>query len=83
MQASSRTITNWINWINAEGSIDILRNKNKSGRNTTLNESQMDHLKAQKKLPDNIVAALENAFNFLFYRLVRAAMHFTCCIIHC
>ena len=47
MQASPRTIANWINWINVEGSIEILRDKDKSGRNTTLNQPQMDHLKAQ------------------------------------
>lgn len=47
MQTSPRTIANWINWINAEGTIDILRDQEKPGRNTTLNESQMEHLKEQ------------------------------------
>ena len=47
MQTSPRTIANWINWINSEGSIEILRDQDKPGRNTTLNESQMEHLKEQ------------------------------------
>ena len=47
MHTSPRTIANWIHWINAEGSIDILRDQDKSGRNTTLNESEMEHLKEQ------------------------------------
>lgn len=47
MQTSPRTIANWINWINSEGSIDILRDQDKPGRNSTLNETQMEHLKDQ------------------------------------
>ena len=47
MQASPRTIANWINWINSEGNIDILRDGDKPGRNATLNEAQMEHLKDQ------------------------------------
>ncbi len=45
MQTSPRTIANWIRWINAEGSIDILRDQEKPGRNTILNEVEMKHLK--------------------------------------
>jgi len=47
MQASPRTIANWINWINSEGNIDILRDQDKPGRNATLDEAQMEHLKDQ------------------------------------
>lgn len=47
MQTSPRTIANWINWINSEGSVDILRDQDKPGRNSTLNEVQMKHLKDQ------------------------------------
>jgi transposase len=47
MQASPRTIANWIKWINEEGSIDVLRDREKPGRSTTLNESEMEHLKCQ------------------------------------
>lgn len=47
MQTSPRTIANWIKWINAEGNIDILRDQDKPGRNSTLNESEMEHLKEQ------------------------------------
>lgn len=47
MQTSPRTIANWINWINSEGDIDILRDQDKPGRSTTLNEKQMRHLKEQ------------------------------------
>ncbi len=47
MQTSPRTIANWINWINAEGNIDILRDQEKPGRNALLNEIQMEHLKIQ------------------------------------
>lgn len=45
MQTSPRTIANWINWINAEGSVEILRDQDKPGRRTTLNEDQMGHLR--------------------------------------
>lgn len=47
MQTSPRTIANWINWINSEGNIEILRDLDKPGRNTILNEIQMEHLKEQ------------------------------------
>jgi len=47
MQTSPRTIANWINSINSEGKIDILRDRDKPGRSTTLNEAQMKHLKDQ------------------------------------
>ncbi len=47
MQSSPRTIANWIHWINLEGNIDILRDREKPGRNTTLDELQMTHLKGQ------------------------------------
>ena len=47
MQTSPRTIANWINWINAEGSIDILRDQDKPGRNASLDEVEMSHLKDQ------------------------------------
>lgn len=47
MQTSPRTIANWINWINAEGNINILRDQDKPGRSATLNEDQMEHLKGQ------------------------------------
>ncbi len=47
MQTSPRTIANWINWINSEGDIAILRDQDKPGRNTTLNQEQMRHLKEQ------------------------------------
>lgn len=47
MQTSPRTIANWIKWINSEGTIDILRDQDKPGRNATLNEDQMEHLKGQ------------------------------------
>jgi transposase len=47
MQTSPRTIANWINWINSEGNINILRDQDKPGRNTTLTEGEMEHLKAQ------------------------------------
>lgn len=45
MQTSPRTIANWINWINAGGNIEILRDQDKPGRNAKLNEDQMEHLK--------------------------------------
>jgi hypothetical protein len=44
MQTSPGTIANWIHWINAEGSIEILRDQDKSGRNTTLNESEIKRI---------------------------------------
>jgi transposase len=47
MQTSPRTIANWINWINADGNIDILRDKDKPGRNSTLSEVEMAHLRDQ------------------------------------
>lgn len=47
MQTSPRTIANWINWINSEGSIDILRDQDKPGRNASLDEVEMAHLKDQ------------------------------------
>lgn len=47
MQTSPRTIANWINWINSEGSIDILRDQDKPGRNASLDEVEMSHLKDQ------------------------------------
>ena len=47
MQTSPRTIANWINWINVEGTIDILRDRDKPGRNSTLNEIEMKHLRDQ------------------------------------
>jgi transposase len=47
MQTSPRTIANWINWINAEGNIDILRDQDKSGRNSILNDVEMELLKGQ------------------------------------
>jgi len=55
MQTSPRTIANWIKWINEEGSIDILRDQEKPGRNTTLNENEMKHLKEQiQKHPNEV-----------------------------
>src|SRR5665213_942635 len=47
MQTSPRTIANWINWINSEGSIDILRDQDKPGRSASLSEVEMAHLKDQ------------------------------------
>jgi transposase len=47
MQTSPRTIANWINWINSEGSIDILRDQDKPGRSASLDELEMSHLKDQ------------------------------------
>lgn len=47
MQTSPRTVANWINWINAEGSIEILRDQDKPGRSATLSELQMEHLREQ------------------------------------
>jgi transposase len=47
MQTSPGTIANWINWINVEGTIDILRDRDKPGRNSTLNEVEMKHLRDQ------------------------------------
>jgi transposase len=47
MQTSPRTISNWIKWINNEGNIEILRDLEKPGRSTTLDEAQMQHLKVQ------------------------------------
>lgn len=47
MRTSPRTIANWIKWINAEGTIDILRDQDKPGRNAILNEVEMKHLKDQ------------------------------------
>lgn len=47
MQTSPRTIANWINWINSEGNIDILRDQDKPGRKSILSDSQMEHLKDQ------------------------------------
>lgn len=47
MQTSPRTIANWINWINSEGSIDILRDQEKPGRSASLDEAEMAHLKVQ------------------------------------
>jgi len=47
MQTSPRTIANWINWINSEGDLNILRDQEKPGRNATLNEKQMIHFKEQ------------------------------------
>lgn len=45
MQTSPRTIANWINWINSEGNIDILRDQEKPGRSASLDEFEMSHLK--------------------------------------
>ena len=47
MQTSPRTIANWINWINSEGNIDILRDQDKPGRTSILISTQMEHLKEQ------------------------------------
>ena len=47
MQTSPRTIANWIKWINSEGNVDILRDRDKPGRNTILTEAEMEHLKEQ------------------------------------
>ena len=55
MKISPRTIANWISWINSEGNINILRDQDKPGRNATLNETQMCHLKDQiQKHPNEV-----------------------------
>lgn len=45
MQTSPRSIANWIKWINSEGNIEILRDREKPGRTAKLTEEQMDHLR--------------------------------------
>ena len=42
---SPRSMANWVHAINECGSIDVLRDKNKSGRAPRLNEEQMVHLR--------------------------------------
>lgn len=46
MQTSPRSIANWINWINSEGNIEILRDGEKPGRTAKLTDEQMNHLRA-------------------------------------
>jgi transposase len=41
MRASPRTIANWIHSINATGQIDVLRDKEKPGRNSRLTDQQL------------------------------------------
>lgn len=46
MQASPRTIANWIHAINSSGEIGILRDKEKPGRNPSLSDEQMLELQS-------------------------------------
>lgn len=47
MQSSPRTVAKWIHDINAAGDIEVLRDKEKPGRNTRLTVKQMQVLHAQ------------------------------------
>jgi transposase len=47
MQSSPRTVAKWIHDINAAGDIEVLRDKEKPGRNTRLTDEQMQLLHAQ------------------------------------
>lgn len=47
MQSSPRSVAKWIHDINAAGDIEVLRDKEKPGRNARLNEKQMKFLQAQ------------------------------------
>lgn len=50
---SSRTISNWINKVNNAGNIEVLRDKLKPGRNTKLNDVQLEKIKdVLQKLPE-------------------------------
>lgn len=50
---SSRTISNWINKVNKTGDIEVLRDNKKPGRNSKLNENQLNIIKdALQKLPE-------------------------------
>lgn len=46
MKLSPRSVANWIHSLNAEGDIEALRDKEKTGRKNRLNESQLELLKA-------------------------------------
>lgn len=45
MQASPRSIANWIHKLNTSGNIEILRDKQKPGRSARLSEGQMELLR--------------------------------------
>lgn len=45
MQASPRSVSNWIHRINIEGDIDVLRDKEKAGRPARLDKHEMEILR--------------------------------------
>ena len=55
MQASPRSVARWIHSINATGSVEVLRDKQKPGRGPRLTEKQMELLKVQlQKHPNEL-----------------------------
>src|SRR5678816_1527030 len=55
MQASPRSVARWIHSINATGSVEALRDKQKPGRGPRLTEKQMELLKVQlQKHPNEL-----------------------------
>lgn len=50
MNTSPRTIANWIHKINTEGDVEVLRDKEKPGRTSRLDESQLEILKKNLQL---------------------------------
>lgn len=55
MQTSPRSVARWIHDINAAGSVEILRDKQKPGRSPRLTEKQMELLKVQlQKHPNEL-----------------------------
>lgn len=55
MQASPRSVSNWIHKINEAGSIEVLRDKQKTGRNPRLTAKQMEQLKINlQKHPNDL-----------------------------
>lgn len=51
---SSRTISNWVNKVNDAGNIEVLRDKEKPGRNPRLNTGQLASIKeALQKEPES------------------------------
>ena len=78
MQASPRTISNWIHAINSSGKIEVLRDKEKPGRRSGLSDEQMLELQNDIQqhpstfgLEANLWALRILAFSLVYCSLLR------------
>lgn len=60
---SSRTISNWINKVNRAGSIEVLRDKAKPGRNSKLDFEQLDKIKSVLQSPPELSGVSANIWD--------------------